>query len=114
MTILDHRHVARAEPTILKSRSCRLGLPPVLQKDPRAPDLEFAGFVRCVDSRSVGGQSLDLHAGQRVAHVPRDAISVQGIRQPHADLRHAVALQKCVVRDRPPADDRLKLERMEQ
>ena len=108
--LFDHRDIARPEPAVAKREARFVRTLPVLAEHGRAAHLELAGRAfEHLDTVFI--DDLHVHVGKRQADKPGAALAVERIRQRHAQLGHAVALEQRMPADLAPALERANRQR---
>src|SRR5260370_4877448 len=99
---LNHRSIAGAKPALAEGIACGVGLAPVFQAHVWTAAFDFAR--RSWRNRfAILSDKLNFDARQWCTDAPRHALASQRVRQRHANLRHAVALEKSMAADFLPA-----------
>ena len=101
-SVLYDRHVTRGEPAIVKRFLGLFGLAPVFAEYASATNLDLSRRAR-IHQVSVLVYQPHLDTGNGSAHVSGNALSAEGIGQPHADFGHPIPLQQRVSTYLPPA-----------
>src|ERR1019366_6768443 len=104
-TVLRDRGIASAKPAVAEGIARGLGLAPVFRKHAGTADLDLARRSRR-NRLAVLADKLYLDARQGRPHAARHALAPQRVRQRHANLSHAVALQQGMAADFLPAFER--------
>src|ERR1039457_4739697 len=109
-TVLDDRSIASAKPAIAEGIAHRVGLAPVFREHAWSTNFDLARRSRRC-RLAVLADKLYLDARQWRPNAARHALAPQRVRQRHANLRHAVALQQGMAGDFLPALQRAHRQR---
>ena len=107
VAVLDHRHVAGAEPAVDKALAGGFLVAPVFEEHVFALDADFAGIALAGDGPMVVIEQLHLDSRQRLADVARAPLALIGIGDAHADFGHAVALEQHLAGEFAPLFEQL-------